>query len=185
MTKKVAIASVAHQLLYGGIIMEKTIKTVEEINQNLGVSSVSEVTQAHALKFIQLLPLIDKEVALQFLKLCPDLIQITPEVIKAFEQLGENAMRFNADSNTAAVNAYTSVIEACKKAMEDGNLSFTEKEKLISIMVEMADRVSDKDTENKKWHKEIHELCAKYGLGAIGVVAAILFAIIFGRKPKD
>lgn len=165
--------------------MKKAINTIEEINQNLGVRSISEVNQAHALKFIQLLPSIDKEMALQFLKLCPDLIQITPEVIKAFEQLGENAIRFNEDSNTTAINAYTSVIEACKKAMEDGNLSFEEKEKLISIMVEMADRVSDKDTENKKWHKEIHEVCAKYGLGAIGIVAAIVFAIIFGRKQRE
>lgn len=165
--------------------MKKTIKSVEEINRNLGVSGVSEVTQAHALKFIELLPSIDRDVALEFLKLCPDLIQITPEVINAFERLGENAMKFNGDSNAAAISAYTSVIEACKKAMEDGNLAFEEKEKLISIMVEMADRVNEKDTENKKWHKEIQELCGKYGLGALGIVAGIVFAIIFGRKPKE
>lgn len=163
---------------------KKRIKTIDEATHSLGVKDVSELKPGHAVRFIELLPYMDKDIALNLLNLCPDLIQITPDVLFAFERMSDNALQHGEKLNDAVVLAYQSVTDECRKALEDDKLSFAEKEKLLNLMVEVADKMAAKDSEQKKWVKEIHETAAKYGLAALGTVLGIVTVVVFGQN-KD
>lgn len=163
---------------------KKKLKTIDEVNHALGVKDVSEISSNHAVKFIGLLSDIDKDVALQLLNLCPDLIQITPEVLNAFEKMNEIALQKESEANNAVIYAYQSIIDECRRALEDGELSFEEREKLLSKMVEIADKLAAKDSEHKQWIKDIHDKTAKYGLAALGIVTGIVAAIVIADNKK-
>ena len=159
---------------------KKKINSIDEATRSLGVKDVSELKPEHATKFIELLPQMDKDIALNLLNLCPNLIQITPEVLLTFERMSESALHHGGQMNDAVVFAYQSVIDECRKALEDDQLSLVEKERLLNLMVEVADKMAAKDTEHKKWVKDVHENAAKYGLAALGTVLGIVAVVAFG-----
>lgn len=164
---------------------KKKIKTMDDATHALGVRDISELNPSHAVQFIGMLPEMDKDVALQLLNLCPDLIQITPEVLNAIERMNELALQSGNKSNEATIYAYQSVIDECKKALDDDKLSFEEKEKLLSMMVDVADKIGAKDAEYRQWIKEIHDKSAKYGLAALGIVTGIVAAIVIEKNKKQ
>ncbi len=164
---------------------KKSIKTIKDATRALGVKDVSEIQEGHAVKFIELLPKMDKDIALQLLNLCPTLIQITPEVLQAFERISENAMQSESPSNTAVMSAYQTILDTCKKAMEDNQLSFEEKEILLNKMIEIADKMDAKDREHKQWLKDIHDKTAKYGLAALGAVLGIVTIVAIDHNKQE
>lgn len=159
------------------------IKTIDEAKKALKVKDISELTPEHAPDFIQLMNRMDKDVALKILDICPDLIQITPEVITAFERLGTEALKHCSKNDEAVFAAYQAVIDECKKELSKGKLSSRKKKKMLSMMIEVADKMAEMNKEHKKMVKAIHDKASNCGLVALGAVVAIVGMVVFG--PRD
>ena len=164
--------------------MKKTIlNSVDEVANELGVSNVNSLNNPkYGNGFVQLFPQMSEGVAQKAIALCPQLLKITPEILDTVEKMYENTLHQNADSNNAAIYAYQTVIEACRESLRKENRSFEEEEKILSMMMVLADKISAKDTENKEWIRERHDKSTKIGFLSIGVVVGILGAVFFNVK---
>lgn len=159
---------------------KKRIKTVEAAAKELSVRDISELNADHSVEFISLLPRMDREVVQQILKLCPDLIQITRDEVNAFIGICSEAIKQGGKNNDAVIEAYKAIIVECQKILASKRLSHRKKERVLNMMLDVADKMHEADMEHKKWLKA----ALGHAVEGMGVVAAgIIGVVALGRIP--
>ena len=160
---------------------KKRIKTVEEAAKALSVRDISELNADHSVEFVSLLPRMDREVVQEILKLCPDLIQITRDEVNAFMNLCSEAIKQGGKNNDAVIETYKAIIVECQKILDGKRLSHRKKERILNMMLDVADKMHEADMEHKKWLKSV----LGHAATGVGVVAAgIIGVVVFGRPPQ-
>ena len=159
---------------------KKRIETVEQAAKALSVKDISELNSEHSAEFISLLPRMDRDVVREIVKLCPDLIQITREEVNAFMNLCSEAIKQGGKNNDAVIEAYKAIIVECQKILDSKRLSHRKKERILNMMLDVADKMHEADMEHKKWLKSAlgHAVA---GIG--GFAAGVIGVVAFGRIP--
>ena len=154
------------------------IKTESQINNELGVASVSDVTEEHVKRFIQILPQIDREVAIEYIKNLPSAIQASAQITEQLKELTTEGIKSATDSNNASLKGYQTILDSMADAVKDGNYSLEEKQQIWSEMKGVASDMDRKDSEHKEF---VLETVKSVG-GVILKGALILGAFVFGAK---
>ncbi len=159
---------------------KKQIKTVEEAAKALSVRDISELDADRSAEFISLLPRMDRNVVQEVFKRCPDLIQINRDEVNAFMALCAEAIKQGEKNNDAVIEAYRAIIVECQKILDSKWLSHRKKERILNMMLDVADKMHEADKEHKKWLKS----ALGRAIGGMGVVAAgIIGVVALGRIP--
>lgn len=141
----------------------------------LKVDSFQNLPEDKRSQFVSMLPYMNKEVAVAIVSQFPEYSEFATSMMEQLNVMCNNILKSNDDSQREAVGAYKMILDNLDERLQKETLSFEEKQKITEQMVYVADRISAKDTENKKFLDTIF----KHGAIAIGGTLR-MGAAIFG-----
>ena len=153
--------------------MNRTL-TEQKVLRKLGIQDFRHMTKEKVTGFVSMLPRMDPEVAKKALEQFPDFtktaIAITTDLKDGLEKLvGSNA------NNMREINAACrSILDSLEAELAREDRSEEERARIIDSMLQVAQLMSEKDTENKAFLREV----GKYAAGACLVVVFALAAVL-------
>lgn len=155
--------------------------TEEQVKKALKIDSFRNLSKDKVMEFVSLIPQMDRKVAISIINQFPEYADLATQMVEQLNVLCDRAMLSNDKSQSEAIQAYKKILEELGKMLEDGELTFEEKQIVTDKMILVADKIAAKDSENKKWLNALLKIGAGVGLFALGLGAAILGVNIKGR----
>ena len=122
-----------------------------QVKEKLGITEWRQLSKDKMMNFFEILPDVDNEVAIRIIEQLPDFSEKTAQIIDAMKEMYRQALADNKEATTESVKAYESVLDAIKVEMEKGGLTAEEKRYFAEKMIEIANKISEKDSENKNF----------------------------------
>ena len=152
----------------------------EEVKNALKIDSFRNLSKSKIMEFVSLIPNMDKEVAIKIIEQYPTFAAMSEVMVEQLSKMCDAALQKNEDSQKMTIQAYQKIIDELSLQLQRGELSKEEKEELIRRMIELADRISDKDTENKAFIDKMVKYKAAFAVGVVLLGAAILGVSVKG-----
>lgn len=153
--------------------------TEEQVLDALNIESFRNLSKDKVMEFVSLIPEMDKDVAISIINQFPAYVESAKAMIEKMTALCETILKENRESLNDAVTAYKKILEDLSNVLERKDVSAEEREQITIKMIDIADKIAEKDTENKEFLKEV----LHYGTTVIcGVV--LLGVVILGVRFK-
>jgi len=146
----------------------------EELKKVLGIETFRNLSKDKVVEFMTLLPNMDKEVALSAINQFPAYSELAGIMINKMKDMCETALKENSTSQKGVLEGYLIVLNSFDDQLKNNELTEIERESLNQKMIEIADKMSVKDTENKLFIKDI----VKYGGATLGIILTLGSAIL-------
>ena len=159
--------------------MAKHMVTENEVKKALAIDSFRNISKDKIMEFVSAIPNMDKEVAVKIIEQFPSYAESANNMIAQLNTLCSNAMKENGESQKEVIGTYKKILDDLGELLKKDTNTAEERAQITKQMIEVADRISAKDTENKEFLSGI----TKYG-GHIIVSALILGAVILGVNVK-
>ena len=159
--------------------MAKYMATENDVKKALAIDSFRNISKDKIMEFVSAIPNMDKEVAIKIIEQFPSYSESANNMIAQLNTMCSNAMKENGESQREAIEAYQNILEELGEVLRKDAITAEERTQITKQMIDIADRISAKDTENKEFLSGI----TKYG-GHIIVSALILGAVILGVNVK-
>lgn len=159
--------------------MAKYMFTENEVKKALAVEDFRNISKDKIMEFVSAIPNMDKEVAIKIIEQFPSYSESANNMIAQLNTMCSNAMKENGESQREAIGAYKKILDDLGELLKKDAITAEERTQITKQMIDMADRISAKDTENKEFLSGI----TKYG-GHIIVSALVLGAVILGVNVK-
>ena len=159
--------------------MAKYMATENDVKKALAIDSFRNISKDKIMEFVSAIPNMDKEVAIKIIEQFPSYSESANNMIAQLNTMCSNAMEENGESQREAIEAYQKILDDLGEVLKKDAITAEERTQITKQMIDIADRISAKDTENKEFLSGI----TKYG-GHIIVSALILGAVILGVNVK-
>lgn len=154
--------------------MGKILKSAEEVKNLLEIDSFRNITKEKVIEFVSQIPNMDKEVAINIINQFPSYVKLSETMIVQLKNLCIDALTQNNKSNEASINAYSKILNDLGTLLHKEELTFEEKKYITEQMVSIADKISVKDTENKKFINNKIGYVSMAFMAVVGVGVLIL-----------
>ncbi len=159
--------------------MGKYLIDEDQVKKALKIDSFRNISRDKIMEFVSLIPNMDKEVAIAIINQFPAYAQSATCMVEQLRVMCDNVLRSNDYSQKEAITAYKKILDDLGEILKRETITPEERQQITRSMIEVADRISQKDTEQKKWLEKIF----KYGSSIIGG-ALVLGAVILGVSVK-
>ena len=149
--------------------MRRTISE-QKVLKKLGIPNFRHMTKDKIVKFASYLPNMDREVAKKALEQFPEFKQLTLELVNHYEAMIGRILKSNDESVKSFYDACMVVLESLKKELDNPELTVAEKNRIEDRMLDVVQRMSEKDSENKRFLASIAKISG-------GVVACLVLAV--------
>ena len=150
-----------------------------QVLEALNIESFRNLSKEKIMEFVSLIPEMDKDVALSIINQFPVYVESAKTMVEQMNQLCDNLLRDNRASQEDAIMAYKSILKSLNEALERDDTSSEEQEWITNKMIDVADKIAAKDTENKAFLERMYQR----GTTIIGM--ALLFGLaLLGVKVK-
>ena len=129
--------------------------------------------------FDSLIPNMDKDVAISIINQFPAYAESSRKLLEQFKNVCDKALENNKDSQKDAIMAYKKILDDLGEVLKKEEVTPLERSRITEQMLEVADRISAKDTENKQFIDNL----VKYGT-QLTAGALLLGAVILGVNVK-
>ena len=146
----------------------------KKVLKKLGISDFRHMTKDKIIKFASMLPYMDPEVAKKALEQFPAFKDLASDLVIQYKAVVERAFEDNKISQQAFYNACNSIIESLQKELEDGNITFEERSRIEDKMIQVANMIGEKDSENKGLILKTVFGAATVLLGIVAVASGML-----------
>lgn len=153
--------------------MGKRYTSEEQVKKALKISSFRNLSKAKVMKFISLIPQMEKEVAIAIINQFPIYAEQMANMVVCLKEVCEKILESNDKSQSKAIDAYNITLDTLKKKVEDRSLSVEDQKQFAAQMVEIADKIADLDRENKNFLLQVLTICASV-VGGIAVLVTVL-----------
>ncbi len=166
--------------------MSKTLVSVEEVKNALKIDSFRNLSKDKIMEFVSLIPNMDKEVAIKIIEQYPAFAKLSESMVAQLNKMCDTALEKNEESQRLTIQAYKQILDELSNQLHMEDISKEEREKITKQMIEIADKISVKDTENKAFiDKMVKYNSTGFAIGALVLGAAILGVNIKGKDiPK-
>lgn len=162
-----------------------TFITEKAVKEALQIDSFRNLSKDKIMQFASMIPDIDKDVAISIINQFPSYSEYAISMIEQFRNTCDSIIDANKDSNVEVISAYKKVLDYLAEDLKKENLTFDERQKITEQMIVIADKISEKDTENKQFLAGIIKTNASTVGGALLLGAVILGVNVKGLKlPK-
>ena len=159
--------------------MAKYMATENEVKKALAIEDFRNISKDKIMEFVSAIPNMDKEVAIKIIEQFPSYAESANNMIAQLNTMCSNAMKENGESQKEVIEAYKKILDDLGELLKKDAITAEERTQITKQMIDIADRISAKDTENKEFLSGI----TKYG-GQIIVSALVLGAVILGVNVK-
>lgn len=165
--------------------MSKTLVSVEEVKNALKIDSFRNLSKDKIMEFVSLIPNMDKEVAIKIIEQYPAFAKLSESMVAQLNKMCDTALEKNEESQRLTIQAYKQILDELSNQLHMEDISKEEREKITKQMIEIADKISVKDTENKAFIDKMVKYSTGFAIGALVLGAAILGVNIKGKDiPK-
>ena len=165
--------------------MSKTFVSVEEVKNALKIDSFRNLSKDKIMEFVTLIPNMDKEVAIKIIEQYPAFAKLSESMVAQLNKMCDTALEKNEESQRLTIQAYKQILDELSNQLHMEDISKEEREKITKQMIEIADKISVKDTENKAFIDKMVKYSTGFAIGALVLGAAILGVNIKGKDiPK-
>lgn len=151
-----------------------TLLSEQQVLRKLGIKDFRNLTKTKVIHLASMLDKMDPEVAKKALEQFPEFAKTTSEMLHEYKDTLDKSFSSNDESIRTVYDAYNSIIASLQKELDKENIPFEERKYIIEQMKEIADKISDKDTENKRW---LATMCAIAGIAITGLAAGLAAAL--------
>ncbi len=121
----------------------------KEAKQKLNVENWAQMPEEKVPEFISLIPYMDKDVVLAIVNQFPAYSSMVKCLIEELGKSCDAAMKENSASQQQVYSAYRKILDDLGEIIKRENITEEERDRLIDRMIDVADKMSAKDTENK------------------------------------
>lgn len=148
--------------------------TEQQVKDALKIDSFRNLTKEKVMEFTSLIPNLDKEVALNIINQFPAFAKSSKIMLDQFKNICTQALENAKDNQEEVILAYRKIIDDLGESLNKDELTSDERNNIIEKMIELADRISDKDTEYKQFLVNIIKHSANLTAGIALLSVAIL-----------
>lgn len=145
--------------------------------KKLNINDFSEIDEDNAIDLFRLLNNMEPDVATRVINQIPNFSLLIAELIENYKDMLNLGLKSNDKSVMKSYETYDQIIEVLNKQLENDNLTFDEKKDIMQYMIEIADKVDKKDSENKK------TIVALAAIGA-GILTVLVGGVLISEKIK-
>ncbi|MDR2044516.1 MAG: hypothetical protein LBQ15_09165 [Clostridium sp.] len=153
-----------------------------QVKKALNIESFRNLSKEKIVEFVSLIPNMDKDVAFKIIEQFPEYANFATSMIGQLNSICDNVLKSNDESQKDAVKAYKQILDSLNDLLQKDDISAEERANITDKMLEVADRISAKDTENKAFLINAIKTAAPYIGGALLLGAAILGVNMKGTK---
>lgn len=153
--------------------------TEQQVKDALQIDSFRNLSKEKIMEFASLIPNMDKDVAISIINQFPAYAESSRKMLEQFKNVCDAALENNKDSQKDAILAYRKILDDLGGVLKKEELTPEERNRITEQMLEVADRISAKDTENKQFIDNL----VKYGT-QLTAGALLLGAVILGVNVK-
>lgn len=165
--------------------MSKTLVSVEEVKNALKIDSFRNLSKDKIMEFVSLIPNMDKEVAIKIIERYPAFAKLSESMVAQLNKMCDTALEKNKESQRLTIQAYKQILDELSNQLHMEDISKEEREKITKQMIEIADKISVKDTENKAFIYKMVKYSTGFAICALVLGVAILGVNIKGKDiPK-
>lgn len=166
--------------------MSKHVMLTEEaVKEALQIDSFRNLSKEKIMQFASMIPNMDKDVAIGIINQFPSYTESAISMIEQLKNMCDIAIDANKDSNRDAIQAYKKVLDDLGEVLKSKNITSEERQKIADQMILVADKIADKDSENKEFLAGVIKTGASVAVGALFFGAVILGVNVKGVKlPK-
>lgn len=155
---------------------KNTHLTEKQVLEKLGICDFRHVSKDKIMTFFSMLPDMEPEVAKKAMDQFPVYAGTVKEIVSDYMNFLDKALADNTESMRSCYAVCSSILDALSKILEKDEYTFEEKKYIIEQMLEVEFRISQKDTQNKKYRLKIIDRVSMIILTVIGFLAVILGA---------
>ena len=160
---------------------KKYLVSEDQVKKALNIKSFRNMSKDKIMQFVSLIPQMDREVAIAIINQFPNYADYAVHIVEQLNVMCDNILQSNSSSQKDVIEIYKTVLESIKDQLKQENLTPELRLKLNDKMIEIADKVAAKDTENKKWLTGIFTKRVTILGGALLLGAAILGVSVKGH----
>lgn len=149
----------------------------EKVLKKLDITDFRHLTKDKVIQMASMLDKMDPEVAKKALEQFPEFSNTIKEILTDYKETLTQGLVSNSESVKQVYESYRSTIESLQKELENENLTFEQKKYLIEQIKEIAEKIDKKDSENKKFIRDIAAIAAV----VIGGTAVALASVLGGN----
>lgn len=165
--------------------MSKTLISVEEVKNALKIENFRNLSKSKMMEFVSLIPNMDKEVVIKIIEQYPSFVKLSESLLDQLNKICEVALEKNENSQRLTIQAYKQILDELSNQLHMEDISKEDREKITKQMVEIADKISAKDTENKAFMDKMMTYGTGFAVGVVVLGAAILGVNVKGKDiPK-
>ena len=129
--------------------MVKSLRTEDAVKKALNIESFRHLSKSKVIEFVSMLPQMDREVAIAAINQFPNFSETASGIVNQLKEINSELLIDNRSSMSSVANAYNKILDGLNVVLQQENLSVEERERITSQMVDIADKLAAKDTENK------------------------------------
>lgn len=148
--------------------------TEQQVKDALKIDSFRNLTKEKIMEFTSLIPKLDKEVALNIINQFPAFAESSKIMLDQFKNICTQALENAKDNQKEVILAYRKIIDDLGESLNKDELTPDERNNIIEKMIEVADRMSAEDAENKQFLQKILKQGANLTLAVVFLGTAIL-----------
>lgn len=164
--------------------MSNKLTTEQQVKAAIGISDWRNLSKEKIMNFVSILPEVDSEVAIKIIEQFPEFSKNSMMMIEYLKDVCNSVLEENKQSSNKSMDAYKQVLDELSILLKKENCTDADTRFITEKMIEVADKISAKDTENKEfWGKMLNTLGGVV-LGAVTIGATVLGAKLIDNNRK-
>lgn len=156
----------------------------QKVLNKLGIKDFRHLSKDKVVEFISMIPDMDPEVAKAAINQFPEFANTMQSIMVDYKQEIELALKNNEDSMKACYDASKSILKSLDRMLEGDDLTHEEKMQIIEKMQEIQKMMNDKDSENKRFVRDITSIAALVAVVVVEATTTLLGGNIKFPKGK-
>ena len=154
----------------------KRLLSEQQVLKKLNIPSFRNLTKQKAIEFVSMIPEMDPEVAKRVLEQFPILADTILKMGRDYKDVLIKGITEESSNNRASLEALTAIVDVITKQLEKEDLTSDERMQLNENLMTLADMISKKDTENKKFIVKVVTI----GGTVVLVISSVIVALLGG-----
>ena len=158
--------------------MEKNLpikyRSESAVKRALHIESFRNLSKDKIMKFVSMIPYMDKEVALTIINQFPEFVGFGKSLIDFYANVFNTILEKNRELDIATIQAYQTILDSLSKRLSNENITETDRQAITADMISIADKIAAVNLQSKKFYHDNFNNFLLFGAGVFAGIAAAI-----------